>query len=79
MILSNTCVPKYYGEFREKVIRGEIPVCEEISLEMNRIDALIEDPNIYYGDHILNGWIAYCENEMTLTDRDWETFSLNSP
>lgn len=68
MSLSNTAVPKYYGEFRERVIRGEIPVCETISLEMNRIDRLIDDPNIYYDDEAVEGWIAFCENELTLTD-----------
>lgn len=68
MALSNTAVPKYYGEFREKVLAGEIPVCEEISMEMNRIDALIENPGIYYDEDAINGWIEFCENEMTLTD-----------
>lgn len=68
MALSNTAVPKYYGAFRDAVIRGEIPVCEEISLEMNRIDALIDDPNIYYDGSVVEGWISYCENELTLTD-----------
>ena len=68
MALSNTAVPKYYGEFREKVLSGEIPVCEEISLEMNRIDDLIRHPGIYYDDKAVEGWIAFCENEMTLTD-----------
>lgn len=68
MVLSNTAVPKYYGEFREAVIRGEIPVNQEISLEMNRIDALIANPNIFYDDRAVEGWILYCENELTLTD-----------
>jgi len=68
MALSNTAVPIYYGEFRDKVIAGEIPVNEEISLEMNRIDRLIENPGIYYDDQAINGWIAYCEEELTLTD-----------
>lgn len=68
MSLSNTAVPKYYGQFREAVIRGDIPVCEEISMEMNRIDALIDDPNIYYDEEAVEGWIAYCESELTLTD-----------
>lgn len=68
MSLSNTAVPKYYGEFREAVIRGEIPVCKEISMEMNRIDALIDDPRMYYDDQAINGFIEYCENELTLTD-----------
>jgi len=66
--LSNTAVPIYYGRFREKVLAGEIPVCKEISLEMNRIDALIEDPMVYYDDQAVNGFVAYCENELTLTD-----------
>ena len=68
MSLSNTAVPKYYGEFREAVIRGEIPVNREVSLEMNRIDALIDNPGIYYDDAAVEGWIAYCEGELTLTD-----------
>lgn len=68
MGLSNTAVPKYYGEFRDAVLRGEIPVNEEISLEMNRIDELIANPAIYYDDKAIDGWIAYCENELTLTD-----------
>ena len=67
-MLSNTATPKYYGEFRDKVIRGEIPVCREISMEMNRIDALIADPRIYYDDEIVEGFIEYCENELTLTN-----------
>ena len=68
MSLSNTAVPRYYGQFREAVIRGEIPVNEEISLEMNRIDALIASPIYYYDDKAVEGWIAFCENELTLTD-----------
>lgn len=73
MALSNTAVPKYYGRFREAVIRGDIPVCKEISMEMNRIDSLIENPNYYYDDLAVEGWIRYCENELTLTDgRDLE-------
>ena len=68
MTLSNTATPKYYGEFREKVIRGEIPVCKEISLEMNRIDALIANPGIFYDDDAINGFVLFCENECTLTD-----------
>jgi len=67
-LLSNTAVPKYYGEFRERVLRGEIPVNEEISLEMNRIDHLIENPNFYYDDRAIDGFVLYCENELTLTD-----------
>lgn len=68
MALSNTAVPKYYGGFREAVIRGEIPVCKEISLEMNRIDELIDNPGIYYDDQAVEGFVRYCENELTLTD-----------
>lgn len=68
MSLSNTAVPKYYGAFREAVIRGEIPVCREISMEMNRIDDLIENPNFYYDDKAVEGFISYCEEELTLTD-----------
>lgn len=68
MALSNTAVPKYYGEFREKVIAGEIPVNREIAMEMNRIDDLIRNPNIYYDDQAIDGFIKYCEDELTLTD-----------
>ena len=68
MALSNTAVPKYYGQFRDAVIRGEIPVCNEISMEMNRIDDLIDDPRYYYDDEAVEGWIRYCEDELTLTD-----------
>lgn len=68
MALSNTAVPKYYGMFRDAVIRGEIPVCEEISMEMNRIDALIDNPGIWYDEDAINGFIEYCEEELTLTD-----------
>ena len=68
MGLSNTATPYYYGKFRDAVIRGEIPVNKEISLEMNRIDDLIADPRYYYDDLAINGWIQYCENELTLTD-----------
>lgn len=68
MALSNTATPVYYGQFREKVSRGEIPVCREISLEMNRIDALIANPDYWYDDQAINGFIAYCEKECTLTD-----------
>lgn len=68
MALSNTSVPKYYGRFRDAVIRGEIPICEEISLEMNRIDELIENPGIWYDDQAIQGFINFCENELTLTD-----------
>ena len=68
MALSNTAVPKYYGQFRDAVIRGEIPVCKEISMEMNRIDDLIANPSIYYDDQAVEGFIDYCESELTLTD-----------
>ena len=68
MALSNTKTPKYYGQFREAVLRGEIPVCKEVSMEMNRIDDLIANPGIWYDDKAVEGWIKYCENEMTLTD-----------
>ena len=68
MALSNTAVPKYYGMFRDAVIRGEIPVNREVSMEMNRIDDLIANPGVYYDDQAVEGWIEYCENELTLTD-----------
>lgn len=68
MALSNTATPIYYGQFRDAVIRGDIPVCEEISMEMNRIDALIANPGIWYDDQAINGFVKYCENELTLTD-----------
>jgi len=68
MALSNTAVPRYYGEFRDAVLRGDIPVNREISQEMNRIDALIENPHFYYDDTKLEGFILFCENELTLTD-----------
>ena len=68
MALSNTAVPIYYGQFREAVLRKEIFVCREVSLEMNRIDALIDDPRYYYDDLAVEGFIKYCENELTLTD-----------
>lgn len=68
MALSNTAVPKYYGMFRDAVVRGEIPICKEISMEMNRIDDLIANPGIYYDDQAIDGFIKYCENELTLTD-----------
>lgn len=68
MSLSNTAIPIYYGQFREKVIRGEIPVCKEISLEMNRIDDLIANPGIFYDDTAVEGFVRFCENELTLTD-----------
>ena len=68
MTLSNTATPKYYGRFRDAVMRGEIPVCNEISMEMNRIDDLIANPGIWYDDEAIDGFIEYCENELTLTD-----------
>lgn len=67
-MLSNTATPRYYGEFRDAVIRGEIPVNEEIDMEMHRIDALIDDPDVWYDDNAINGFIEYCEEELTLTD-----------
>lgn len=67
-MLSNTATPTYYGRFREAVLNGEIPICREISLEMNRIDDLIANPAVYYDDEAVEGWIRYCENELTLTD-----------
>ena len=70
MALSNTATPKYYGMFRDAVIRGEIPVCEEISMEMNRIDALIANPGVWYDDQAIQGFVNYCESELTLTDGD---------
>lgn len=79
-MLSNTAVPIYYGQFRDAVLRGDIPVCKEISQEMNRIDALIANENIYYDDEAINGFIAYCENELVLTDGEdlelLDTFKL---
>lgn len=68
MALSNTATPKYYGMFRDAVIRGEIPVCKEISMEMNRIDELIANPGVYYDENAINGFVAFCEDELTLTD-----------
>ena len=68
MALSNTAVPKYYGMFRDAVIAGEIPVCQEISMEMNRIDDLIDNPMYYYDEDAIEGWVKYCEGELTLTD-----------
>lgn len=80
MGLSNTATPKYYGEFRDAVVRGEIPVNKEIALEMNRIDELIANPNFYYDETAIDGFIKYCENELTLTDGSdlhlLETFKL---
>ena len=77
MSLSNTAVPRYYKAFRDAVIRGEIPVCKEISMEMNRIDDLIANPGIYYDDNAVEGWIKYCEAELTLTDGS-DLFLLDS-
>ena len=68
MALSNTATPRYYGEFRDAVIKGKIPVCKEISMEMNRIDDLIANPGVYYDEEAINGFIKYCEAELTLTD-----------
>lgn len=80
MSLSNKATPKYYGMFRNKVISGEIPVCREISLEMNRIDQLIANPGVYYDEDAVEGFIRYCENELTLTDGEdlelLDTFKL---
>lgn len=80
MALSNTATPIYYGKFRDAVIRGEIPVCREVAMEMNRIDDLIANPGIWYDDEAVNGFILYCENELTLTDgadlRLLDTFKL---
>lgn len=67
-MLSNTATPKYYGQFRDAVMRGEIPVCREVSMEMNRIDDLIANPGVYYDDRAMDGFVAFCEKEMTLTD-----------
>ena len=79
-MLSNTATPKYYGEFRERVINGEIPVCRELSMEMNRIDDLIANPGVWYDDEAVEGWIAFCEGELTLTNGDdlelLDTFKL---
>lgn len=68
MALSNTATPIYYGQFRDAVIRGDIPVCKEISMQMNRIDENIQNPGLWYDDKAVNGFIKYCENELTLTD-----------
>ena len=80
MTLSNKATPKYYSIFRDKVIKGEIPVCREISLEMNRIDQLIANPGVYYDEEAVEGFIRYCENELTLTDGEdlelLDTFKL---
>ena len=80
MALSNTAVPKYYGEFRDAVIRGEIPICREIEMEMHRIDDLIANPGVWYDDQAIDGFIRYCEDELTLTDGEdlhlLDTFKL---
>jgi len=68
MAFSNTTTPKYYGKFRQAVVDGDIPVCKEMSMEMNRIDELIANPGIYYDDQVVEGFVQYCENELTLTD-----------
>lgn len=80
MRLSNTATPKYYGQFREAVKNGRIPVCEKISLEMNRIDELIRNPRYYYDEDAIEGWVRFCEGELTLTDGEpltlLDTFKL---
>lgn len=80
MALSNTATPKYYGQFREAVMRGEIPVNKEVAMEMERIDSLIANPGVWYDDRAMDGFVAFCENEMTLTDGSdvelLETFKL---
>lgn len=76
-MLSNTAVPKYYGQFRDSVIRGEIKVCKEVSMQMNLIDGLIENHGVYYDDQAVEGFIAFCENELTLTDGS-DLFLLDS-
>ena len=68
MALSNTAVPRYYGEFRDAVLAGDIPICREIEMEMHRIDDLIDDPRYWYDDKAVEGFIRYCEDELTLTD-----------
>ena len=76
-MLSNTATPKYYGQFRDAVIRGEIPVCKEVSMQMNLIDRLIADPRFYYDDKAVEGWIDFCESELTLRDGS-DFFMLDS-
>ena len=76
-MLSNTAVPKYYGKFRDAVVRGEIPICREIEMEMNRIDELIANPGVYYDDQAIQGFINYCEKELTLTNGE-DLFLLDS-
>ena len=68
MALSNTATPRYYGAFREAVLRGDIPICKEIEMEMHRIDDLIANKGVYYDDQAVEGFISFCENELTLTD-----------
>ena len=68
MSLSNTATPYYYGQFRDAVLRGDIIINEYIEMEMNRIDDLIANPGVYYDDEAINGWVEYCEKELTLTD-----------
>ena len=68
MVLSNTAVPIEYGKFRDQVLRGEIPVNRELSMQMNRIDYLIESPDYYYDDEAIQGYVDFCENELTLAD-----------
>ena len=68
MHLSNTATPRYYGQFRDAVLRGEIPVCTEISMQMNRIDDRIANPKYYYDADAVEGFISFCEDELTLTD-----------
>ena len=79
-MLSNRAVPIYYGRFRDAVLRGEIPVCKTISMQMNRIDFLIDSPDYYYDDEAINGFVEFCENELTLTTGDrvimMESFKL---
>lgn len=79
-MLSNTATPKYYGQFRDAVVRGEIPVCKEIAMQMNRIDDLIANPGVYYDDRAVEGFISFCENELTLTNGEdmflLDTFKL---
>lgn len=77
MSLSNTAVPLYYGQFRDSVIRGEIPICKEIEQEMHRIDDLIDDPDVYYDSEAMNGFVRFCEDELTLTDGS-DLFLLDS-
>jgi hypothetical protein len=77
LTLSNTATPKYYGLFRDAVVRGEIPVNMQVSMQMNRIDDLIANPGVYYDEDAVEGFIKYCENELTLTDGS-DLFLLDS-